>query len=332
MKIDDIELIRLLPKFIRSDPSDIGIAKAIDYLVQSAFTDVKTLRVWDQFESLNEKQCDELAWELDVDWYDSARMTLDEKRDTLKTATAVKRKRGTKWSVEQLITSYFGDGFVMEWTDFNGQPYTFMVLTTNDSIDDDTLVRFKKAVDAVKNERSRLVGVLYFWNQENEAAEIVSYDDTYHRYEIKRCGLTPHATTVGILNRETVNTSSSDTDDFYAYRLVPIDDKKSCGTLGGHRGSLGSADKANVEVSQSVDFDRYDFKKSGTAKCDESVGSSDSQETAASYDDHDRLYAIKRIANVIKLTKTKAEIESEEASNVRLFTYKRCGIYRCIAS
>ena len=32
------------------------------------------------------QECDELAWELDIDWYDSTGMSLEEKRETIKLA------------------------------------------------------------------------------------------------------------------------------------------------------------------------------------------------------------------------------------------------------
>lgn len=328
MNLDDVDLLKLLPNFMQKDGTDIALSKAVSAIMQRAFYNVKSLRVWDQFETLNDKQCDELAWELDVDWYDST-MDLDTKRQTLKYAMDIKRKRGTIWSVESLITSYFGDGFVIEYPDFDGQPYTFMVLTTNDNIDDDTLVRFKKAVDAAKNERSRLVGVLYFWDQENEAAEIVSYDDAYHRYEIKRCGLIPHATTVGILNKETVNASSSDTDDFYAYRLVPIDDKESCGTLGGHRGTLGQINKNTVLSSYDDKTDNYNFKKSGLNKCSDTIGSLSRSGIAGAYDDNDLTYTLKRVKNrtILKNVTSNAKVATFLA--VQVFDYKRCGLHRC---
>lgn len=269
MKIDDIELIRLLPKFIRSDPSDIGIAKAIDYLVQSAFTDVKTLRVWDQFESLNEKQCDELAWELDVDWYDSARMTLDEKRETLKYASSIKRKRGTKWSVEQLITSNFDEGYVMEWTDFNGQPYSFIALTTNTNITKENLDRFVAAVEKAKNIRSKMIGVMFLLDQTEGIWYNVLPKEISERYGFKTCGTIYKTATKGMLNEDGAEVSFDHEMTGYKFDVAGA---SAAGVL--HKKAvIGSIDGISVPCGPAQKSVGYGFNKSGMLKCEGLLGS-----------------------------------------------------------
>lgn len=222
MNLDDIKFIKLLPKFMQEDGCDQGIAEALDDLIRRSMYNVRSLKVWDEIETLNEKQLDELAWELDIDWYDST-ADIDTKRDVLRYASSVKRKRGTSWSVQQLITAYFGQGFVYEWTEFDGQPFTFMALTTNDNVDEITLKKFINAVNSAKNERSKLVGVLYLWQQDHEAAELVSYDDKYHRYKIKKCGrLGGHRGTLGQINKSTVLSSYNDETDCYGFKKSGI--------------------------------------------------------------------------------------------------------------
>lgn len=327
MNFDDIKFVKLLPQFMRDDGCDQGIASALDDLIRRSFYNVRSLKVWDEIETLNEKQCDEMAWELDVDWYNST-MTLDEKRQTLKYAMSVKRKRGTPWSVQQLIGAYFGEGFVYEWTAFDGQPYTFMVLTTNTNTDEQSLKMFIDAVNSAKNERSRLIGVAYLWRQDHEAMEITSYNDFYHKYAIKKCGLTPRATTIGILHKGTM--TAGDVSQYLTYALKGVKDDK-CGRLGGHRGTIGQINKNTVLSSYDDETDNYSFKKSGLAKCSDTIGSLSRSGIAGAYDDNDLTYTLKRVKNRTILKQVTSNTKVATFSAVQFFNYKKCGLHRCRA-
>ncbi len=80
MKISDLDFVRLLPAFMRDDEAAIALSKAMNKLIQPPGSRIPTIRTWDEIDSLNEPECDELAWELDIDWYDSTGMSLEEKK------------------------------------------------------------------------------------------------------------------------------------------------------------------------------------------------------------------------------------------------------------
>lgn len=159
MKVSELDFLRLLPVFMRDDEAVIALSSAVDKLMGNMRLD--TLSTWDKIDELNEKECDELAWELDIDWYDSASLSLTEKRETIKLANLIKRKRGTKWAVERVIQMYLGEGGVIEWFEKNppGEPYTFEVYTSNETVTDEMFEQFEKAVAIAKNERSHMVGM-----------------------------------------------------------------------------------------------------------------------------------------------------------------------------
>ena len=115
MKVSELDFLRLLPAFMRDDEAAIALSKAMNKLISEPGSRIPSIRTWDEIDNMSEAELDELAWELDVDWYDSTGMSLEEKRETLKLAQQIKRKRGTKWAVERLISAYFGEGYVMEW-------------------------------------------------------------------------------------------------------------------------------------------------------------------------------------------------------------------------
>lgn len=150
MKVSELDFLRLLPAFMRDDEAAIALSKAMNQLIGEPSKRLKTIRTWDKIDNLTDQECDELAWELDIDWYDSTGMSLDEKRETLKLAQQIKRKRGTKWAVERLISAYFGEGYVMEWYEMYGTPYTFVALTTNPHITAENYAKFVEAVKAAK--------------------------------------------------------------------------------------------------------------------------------------------------------------------------------------
>ena len=106
MKVSNMDFIKLLPAFMQDDEAAIALSKAVNKLIGEPGKRLATIRTWDKVDELTEAECNEMAWELDIDWYDSEGMSLTEKRNTIKLAQQIKRKRGTKWAVERLIGAY----------------------------------------------------------------------------------------------------------------------------------------------------------------------------------------------------------------------------------
>ena len=216
MKISELEFARLLPTFMRDDEAVIALSRAVDRLLGEPGKRLHTIRTWDQIDELNEAECDELAWELDIDWYDSTGMSLREKRETIKVAQQIKRKRGTKWSVEGLISAYFGTGYVQEWYESGGAPYTFMVFTTNATIGAKNYDKFMEAITAAKNERSHLVRVFYLWEQDPAIEYALSSES--HKYGFDKCGTRDRPATLGFIVKNSVETEPDDNGHLYSFK------------------------------------------------------------------------------------------------------------------
>ena len=261
MKVSELEFVRLLPAFMRDDEAAIALSKAMNRLIGEPSKRLKTLRVWDNIDNLNEAECDELAWELDVDWYDSTGMSLEEKRATLKIAQQIKRKRGTKWAVERLISAYFGEGYVMEWYEMYGTPYTFVALTTNTHTDAHNFEKFVEAVKAAKNARSHLAGVFYFWQQGPDPGVEYALDSSLHRYNFVKCGTRPRIATVGFIVKQSIETEPEEKLHLYGF---PRSGTIICGTHP-RPGTLGAAAKNEIAAEGSADHIRYNFnRRAGT--------------------------------------------------------------------
>ena len=255
MKVSELEFLRLLPAFMRDDEAAIALSKAMNRLIGEPSKRLKTLRVWDNIDNLNEAECDELAWELDVDWYDSTGMSLEEKQATLKITQQIKRKRGTKWAVEQLISAYFGEGYIMEWYEMYGTPYTFVALTTNPHITAQNFGKFVEAVKAAKNVRSHLAGVFYFWQQGPDPGVEYALSSKLHRYNFVKCGTRPRIATVGFIVKQSIETEPEEKLHLYGF---PRSGTITCGTYP-RPGTLGAAAKNEIAVEGSAEPIRYDF-------------------------------------------------------------------------
>jgi len=164
--------LKLLPTFMRNDEANIALSSAVDTLIADPGSRAKQLRVWDQIDSLPEASLDELAWELNIDWYKDT-MSIAVKRATIKAARLIKEHRGTKWAVEQLMASIFGSGTVVEWYEYDGMPHHYKVQTEYPEYSAEIVKEFKHALAAAQ----RCSSVL-------DAIEFIAYSSAVTSYAI----------------------------------------------------------------------------------------------------------------------------------------------------
>jgi len=244
MKISELDFVRLLPAFMRDDEAVIALSKAMNQLMGEPGKRLRTISTWDKIDELNEAECDELAWELDIDWYDSTGMSLEEKRATIKVAQQIKRKRGTKWAVERLISAYFGEGYVAEWYETGSAPYTFVVMTTETHISAENYAKFVEAAAAAKNERSHITGVFYYWPQGQDTGIEYALGSSLRRYDFTKCGTVYKPPYVGVLVKfGSVETEPEETRHLYSF--------PECGA-NGYKATVGAAIVGTAIVGKSI--------------------------------------------------------------------------------
>lgn len=158
MKLSNIEFLKLLPQFMRDDAAVRGLAAAIDEIVPSLAESIKKLSTWDHIDELNDAELDELAWELNIPWYDSS-ASLEVKRNVVKNSDNVHRHLGTKWAVEYIIKTYFGDGYITEWFEYGGEPGHFRVNSSNPSLNNERLAEFLELLNKTKRASAKLDGI-----------------------------------------------------------------------------------------------------------------------------------------------------------------------------
>lgn len=189
MLLATADILKLVPEFMRDDEAVKGLATAVNKLIREPARKVNTVRVWDQIDELDNDQLDELAYELDIDWYTSG-LPLENKRAVVKISDMVHSRRGTKWAVEELISAYFSRGFVMEWHEenyVNPRPFHFTVYTSHRNITEETMKEFNAIVKVAMSARSRMDGV-HFCDTFGDMV-IASHTAKAFPFYSKKCGV-----------------------------------------------------------------------------------------------------------------------------------------------
>lgn len=155
MNLNNVDLLSLQPSFMREDTTTKGLCAALQPQFIKLADEVKACLIYCRINELDDKVLDELAWQMHVDFYD-ANADIEQKRELIKKSLIIHRTKGTPYAVETLISALFGDGYVEEWFEYGGDPYTFRVITNNVAVTNDKAQEFIKALNSVKNARSWL--------------------------------------------------------------------------------------------------------------------------------------------------------------------------------
>ena len=158
MKLSDINFIKLIPQFMQDDDAVRGLAAAIDNIVPGLAVSISKLSTWDHIDELTDAELDELALELNIPWYETS-ASLAIKREVVKNSDKVYKHIGTKWAVENIIKTYFGDGYIMEWFEYDGEPGHFRVYSSNPSLNNERLAEFLALLNKTKRASAKLDGI-----------------------------------------------------------------------------------------------------------------------------------------------------------------------------
>lgn len=158
MKLSNIDFLKLVPQFMRDDDAVRGLAAAINTIVPDLTASIEKLSTWDHIDDMNDAELDALALELNIPWYD-ATATLAIKREVVKNSDKVYKHIGTKWAVENIIKTYFGDGYIMEWFEYEGEPGHFRVYSSNPSLNNERLTEFLSLLNKTKRASAKLDGI-----------------------------------------------------------------------------------------------------------------------------------------------------------------------------
>lgn len=126
IKLQDAELISILPPYLKEDPDiqavsyafKMGMAKFLHYAWTSA--------LYGNIDKLPEYVIDLMALEMRGKYYEES-LDIAVKRELVKNSLAWYLKGGTVSVVEEMVKEVFGGGKLEEWYEFGGNPGTFRV-------------------------------------------------------------------------------------------------------------------------------------------------------------------------------------------------------------
>lgn len=154
MKTREVDFKKFLPLFMRDDEFNIALCEALNDIFRDINTD--KLRIWDKLDELTHEELDELAWELNVLWYNKAG-SLAAKREQIRTSFDVWRTLGTKHAVETVVSQLFIKGKVLEFWEAGLEPHHFVVeIYDPRALTPDGEKEFRRILEIVKRKSQNL--------------------------------------------------------------------------------------------------------------------------------------------------------------------------------
>ncbi len=158
IKIDNLDILKLLPYFMQEDEEICLIMKVIQEELKLINARERNLFVYGDFQSLNEAVLDELAYQWRTEGYEQT-LPKRVKAKLVETSYIVRKTKGTSYAVEKTVQDIHGDFELLEWWQSDMEPYHFKIVGTS-SPPGDKLAEIYKAIEITKNERSRLEGII----------------------------------------------------------------------------------------------------------------------------------------------------------------------------
>lgn len=151
-------MVRMLPEPMKRDDGTAAMARVAAEELERRGLESRLPQLWGRFDGMDGDLLDILAEDLGMTWYDSD-AAVAVKRELLKNSGQVFRRLGTKWAVENVIGTYFGEGFVREWFEYDGEPGHFRVYSPNPSVNQERLEEFLSLLERVKRTSAKLDGI-----------------------------------------------------------------------------------------------------------------------------------------------------------------------------
>lgn len=150
-------LLSAFPSVLRNADATAHLAETAAEALEQRLKENDLGMIYENIDIQEEELLDILAKDFKVDWW-SAGYTLEEKRDILKNSWHVHRMLGTKAAVESAISSVYGSAEVLEWFEYEGDPYHFRVRVNSEETmaDTDKLLTVISKIIFYKNLRSEL--------------------------------------------------------------------------------------------------------------------------------------------------------------------------------
>lgn len=176
MKLDNVEILELLPSWMTAESDVKALAVGTNDEAKEAYRESLLLSRWNKIDQLGEEYLDSLAKELNVPWY-LTDADIEAKRRIIKNSDLVHKILGTKKAVEMVVNDYFENGEVREWYEYGGDPYHFRVVSENSRSIADNAALFMELLDIVKRKSAWLDALAVLIDEMSKVYAGVAYQD-----------------------------------------------------------------------------------------------------------------------------------------------------------
>ncbi|MFJ1230849.1 phage tail protein I [Yersinia proxima] len=164
--LTSVSLMDVLPDSLKGDPAVMAMAAALDKELTEITKLVTLPTLYCRIDELDSQTLDHLAWQFNADtWRKSWHLPL--KRSVIKSIIMNKRQKGTRWAIEDAVSSLGANVTVVEWWETTppGEPHTFAITSTVNHFAEqvppgDMLDDINRRIAAIKPARSH-----YTFNQ-----------------------------------------------------------------------------------------------------------------------------------------------------------------------
>lgn len=150
---DTSSLTATFPYALTRDENKAQLAEAIAGELVATIEKSEYAKIFPEIDTLPGEVLDILAYDLKIDWYE-VDAPVENKRQAVKECMLVHKFKGTKYAVETALHSVYKSADVMEWFEYDGEPYHFKVKVYGSSHSDLDILNTK--LQYAKNLRSVL--------------------------------------------------------------------------------------------------------------------------------------------------------------------------------
>lgn len=156
-KIDDLKIKDILPSSLE-DEKILAISDGVDRVLNRINKKIDKCYIYKNLENTYSEVVDEMFWEWHVDYY-SEDLTLDKKIKLIRNSYVNHLRKGTPWAVENMLNDILDGYQLLEWFEYDGEPYHFKVVTDKEFESVETIKKVNKIIDITKNIRSHFDGL-----------------------------------------------------------------------------------------------------------------------------------------------------------------------------
>jgi P2-related tail formation protein len=158
--IYDVKLLDLLPPNLHNDPDIIAACDAADKEFWILVNKINYVLTVADIDNARSEVVDNIAGSRKMDFYDTS-LPLTKRRVLAKNALIYHFTKGTAYAIERFVEDAFGPCEVLEWFDYEGEPYHFKLNMTGTIEDLKSFQELTDKINAIKNIRSRLDGYIF---------------------------------------------------------------------------------------------------------------------------------------------------------------------------